>query len=671
MQYSFRETDSGAVRARAPAAALAALLVLTASPAGANGHRLEPIRVADEPIEESLSGELGHYGNRVEVISRAQIERLGVTDTAQALQMLVPGLYIAPKHGRFDYVHASLQGSRTEDILWLVDGVRINNRLFGGTSPLDSLPANMIERIEVLKGGQSLFYGTQALGGVVNIITRGFAEQTEGQFGQGAGSLGERQVNGYVRGGGGRHRYVLFGSHASADGYTPYRDEHIEPSARGGGTKRGYRVGSLGGKYRREFAPGQMLTLQYIHNDARVDHPAPTDRHTAYNERDEDILIAKWDHLVSDSFGYYLKAYYHDWSTDYTELHNQPGGGLAVINDADPWGYEDYGINAMGRWFLPDHSELVFGLDWQAYSGNDAVLLIDTRTEHVGALFAQYRPWLSFSPDTMLALGVRANKAELGGENLTWNLSARHPIADHQYLRASLGTAFKLPSAYHLYARDPDHPRGNEDLDGEESLNIDLGWGGAARLGQAAFDWELTAFAREIDELIARVSSGGSSTYVNSDEAVRMVGAEAVFTVRPVPGWYGRLSATWSRARARGDDRQIDRVPEYQAKAAFGYDAPGERYGAQLALLHVGPVYQQLGGVGRERYGDYTLVDLSAWYRFGAQRRHRLSLRLENAGDVQYASSVSRGRRDVGNTPYRYDNLGTPRNLQLRYTYDF
>jgi vitamin B12 transporter len=54
------------------------------------------------------------------------------------------------------------------DVLWLVDGVRINNRIFNDTSP-DALPANMIERIEVLKGGESLFYGTQGVAGAINI----------------------------------------------------------------------------------------------------------------------------------------------------------------------------------------------------------------------------------------------------------------------------------------------------------------------------------------------------------------------------------------------------------------------------------------------------------------------------------------------------------------------
>ena len=71
----------------------------------------------------------------------------------------------APFHGDFDR---------------LVDGVRINNRLYAGTTPLDSLPASMVERIEVIQGGESLFYGTQAVAGAVNVITKSFSGKPDG-----------------------------------------------------------------------------------------------------------------------------------------------------------------------------------------------------------------------------------------------------------------------------------------------------------------------------------------------------------------------------------------------------------------------------------------------------------------------------------------------------------
>jgi vitamin B12 transporter len=89
---------------------------------------------------------------------------------------------MAPKNGPFDYFNGSLQGSRSQDILWLVDGVRITNRLYNTTTPLDTVPAHMVERIEVLKGGQGIFYGTQSVAGVINVVTKSFSRSSEGQL---------------------------------------------------------------------------------------------------------------------------------------------------------------------------------------------------------------------------------------------------------------------------------------------------------------------------------------------------------------------------------------------------------------------------------------------------------------------------------------------------------
>ena len=110
----------------------------------------EIVAVAAPKLEEELPQEIEKTGVRVQTITSAQIENGGYDDVSQALQALVPGLFIAPKAGPFDYVAASLQGSRLNEILWLVDGIRISNRLYNGTTPLDTLPAHMVERIEAV-----------------------------------------------------------------------------------------------------------------------------------------------------------------------------------------------------------------------------------------------------------------------------------------------------------------------------------------------------------------------------------------------------------------------------------------------------------------------------------------------------------------------------------------
>src|SRR5690349_15246502 len=89
-------------------AGVAGAAVLGASPAWAqdetemNGE--EPIIVLGERLEESTPEEIEKYGSRLEVVEGEAIDRAGFDDAASALQMLVPGLYVSPKSGAFDYV---------------------------------------------------------------------------------------------------------------------------------------------------------------------------------------------------------------------------------------------------------------------------------------------------------------------------------------------------------------------------------------------------------------------------------------------------------------------------------------------------------------------------------------------------------------------------------------
>ena len=199
-------TKGNAILAAAILAGLANSSVHAQSQAASGG---DSVVVLGTRIEESIPMDLQQYGNRVEVITGAQLRQGGFNDVTQALQMLVPGLYVAPKNGAFDYVQASLQGSRNSEILWLVDGVRIANRLYNNTSPLDTIPAHMIERVEILKGGQGIFYGTQSVSGVVNVVTRSFSDATDARVGVGFDDNDGKHADVFVRGKRGDTRIVL------------------------------------------------------------------------------------------------------------------------------------------------------------------------------------------------------------------------------------------------------------------------------------------------------------------------------------------------------------------------------------------------------------------------------------------------------------------------------
>lgn len=193
--------------------------------------------VSAPSVESTTVADMAKFGSKVEIVSREQIERAGPSaDVSRVMQMFIPGLYVAPKNGPFDYGTYSLLGGRNDDTLILLDGVRLNNRLYGGLY-LDTLPANAIERIEVLKGGQSLLFGTQAVSGVINIVTRSpQSRKASGEVNLGVDSFGgtseDARVENIFTNGFGDLGLLAYVSHNVSDGYQPYRNRDMKTSAR-------------------------------------------------------------------------------------------------------------------------------------------------------------------------------------------------------------------------------------------------------------------------------------------------------------------------------------------------------------------------------------------------------------------------------------------------------
>lgn len=138
---------------------------------------MEAVEVSAKSIEGQLSAELSQYGHPVEIITKNDIKRGGYQSVESVLKGEVSGLYVGSGNGQHSSL--SLNGSANGDLLLLVDGVRLNNRLYGPPY-LDSLNPQMIERIVVLDGGQSLFYGTEAIKGAINIILKKTSAEKNG-----------------------------------------------------------------------------------------------------------------------------------------------------------------------------------------------------------------------------------------------------------------------------------------------------------------------------------------------------------------------------------------------------------------------------------------------------------------------------------------------------------
>lgn len=622
-------------------------------------------------LEETLPQELAHYGSDLSVIGAEVIRDNAYVDISQALQMQTPGLFLSPRNGPFSYVDIALQGSRTGDVLWLVDGVRISNRLYTSTSPADTLPASMVERIEVLKGGQSLFYGTQAVAGAINVVTRAYAEDFDAQLTVGGDTNGGVNADAYMRDTIGRHRLVAWASKNESNGYRAF--DVFQPSATD--RKRGYDVVSFGGKYGIDLAEGLGVNLYVQHTDAHLEYPNPRLTRLAFNDRDEEIASASLDWTARQDVQLSVKGYYHDWDSVYSTVNNVAGNPSAppvIVDDLTYWGYEDYGVQALARLNLHRGFEYQLGYDFQNFRGRDEVLLIAQQTEEVHAFIGQVRTTDDLFENVRLAAGVRHNRTG-ETEKTIWNVSGRWEVTPALYLEGLVGTAFILPSAEQLFGNDPCCAVGNPALDAEESTNANVSAGGETE----RLTWKVTAFAREVTNLIVDdYDQPGlpDGIYINTDGEVRFRGIELQGTVRLTDELQARASYAHTRARAEGAGRQFDRVPKDQVKAGLDWTPADRPFAASASLLWVGDVSSNVSGFGQTAYGDYVVVDLAAHiYLDGAQGRRKLTARLENALDEDYATRVNSAQIDLAppGSRFLYRFRGVPRTLHVSYSHSF
>jgi outer membrane cobalamin receptor len=621
-------------------------------------------------LEEMLPQQLSQFGTRVDIVTAVEIQNGGYLDITQSLQNLVPGLYIANNNGPFDYVDLSFQGSRTQDVLWLVDGVRINNRLYAGTTPLDTLPAAMVERIEVLDGAQSLFYGTQAIAGAINVVTKQFTDAPNGHVSAGFDTNGGRHIDGFFSDTLGGHRIVVFGSSDRSDGFQPFPDEDYRPGATD--RTRNYDVVTLGGKYAYDFSSALRFSASYQHVDAKLDH-ARTLQPVAYNERREDILSAKVDYTPSDEIGFFIKGYYHWWYAYFTEFDadlDNPGTLIEVSNH-EFWGFTDYGVNALAKYSPTGLGfEFYAGYDYQSYEGSDVVLFIEEHSEVVHAVFGEVATTTDLLPNVRLSAGFRHNMPSFGESATVWNVGGRWDVTPALFVRGAAGTAFRLPTAEELFASDPPGAPnwiGNPNLKPERSTNISASIGGT--IGDNLFDWEVIGFWRDVEDLIDTVfvEDLDADIFDNLPDTVEVRGVEARIGANINQNLSGQLGFTFSSAEAAG--KQIQRVPEQYGSLTLDYHPMDLPFGVTLAARYVGDVYRTIGSLGDTPYGDYLVIDLGARLFLDGERHHRLDFNVHNLFDEEYSTRVDRVVGDEG--PYVLNSLGWPRTFLFRYTYAF
>nr|VFJ68531.1 MAG: vitamin B12 transporter [Candidatus Kentron sp. FM]VFJ71634.1 MAG: vitamin B12 transporter [Candidatus Kentron sp. FM]VFK17381.1 MAG: vitamin B12 transporter [Candidatus Kentron sp. FM] len=537
----------------------------------------------------------------VTVITREDIE----TQQAQSLQDIfrtVAGMTISNNGGPGKTTSVFLRGTESDHVLVLIDGIKVGSATLG-TTPYQHIPIDQIERIEIVRGPRSSLYGSEAIGGVIQIFTRKGGGELRPSFSAGYGRYRTYDTSVGLSGGGERGWFNLHANSIDTDGFNA-KDTGDEPD------DDGYRnlSGSLRAGYRFDNGFTVDMHLLRAKNDTEFDGDSPNE-----SESDQQVLGGTVRYSPTSNWDLTLTA---GQSRD--ESDNFKDGVFTSSFDTERDTLSFQNDIAMG-----DNHLLTLGGDYRddEVSGTTDYA-VDSREDK--GIFGQYQGIFS---NHDLQLSLRWDDNDQFGNHTTGNATWGYAPTDNLRFIASYGAAFKAPTFNELY-----YPNfGNPSLDPEESRSFELGMKGNARWG----DWSLNAYRTDIDDLIAYDARAERPD--NISEA-RIYGLEGILATH-IEGW--NLNANFhlldpeNRSGGEKDGNRLNRRTQRSVRLdmdrAFGKLAIG------MSVFAEGDRYDDLANT--EKLGGYTLVDLRAEYRF--RQDWRLQARIDNLLDKKYETAES------------------------------
>ncbi len=246
------------------------------------------------------------------------------------------------------------------------------------------------------------------------------------------------------------------------------------------------------------------------------------------------------------------------------------------------------------------------------------------------------------------------------------------------YLKGEVGTNFRLPTAEELFADDPADERGNPKLKPERSISANLSLGGRLEMVGHGLHWEITGFARDVQDLIDLDTFDtvtNQDVFGNVAGIVRTRGMQALVDANFTDSLSGNLNYTYNHTVDDSGD-QLARIPLALFKGGLDYHPKDQPWGATADLVYTGDAFRTVAGTDVS-YGGYVVVDLSARYFLDRDRRQTVNFSIRNLFDKTYGLP-NKGCRDTAadgpfdcSIPYTYVNLGLPRTFAASYRYAF
>jgi vitamin B12 transporter len=620
MQNNFKAARSGACAA---SAVLLLLLFSTSSLA-------EPVAAPEDLGSVVVTGTriptaLKHLGSSVTVLTAAEIRAHQWRSLPEALKN-VPGVDVVQSGGPGGLTSVFIRGANSNQTKVLIDGVVANDPSANGGFEFGQILMSDVKRVEVLRGPQSSLYGSDAIGGVINIITKKGNGPAQVNARIEGGSIDTFNQSAGVRGSGSRVHYRFNVAHYHS-GNTPVTPLNLLPP----GHKRqndSYDNTTLSTRLGVDTSANTALDFGVRYNRSKLDFTSNLAANAQSAQADHDLYAFGGFHftLLDGTFKNRVRVAY----TRHRRRVQAPG---TIFGPTPPnynrGGRTKYGWE--GNLALARGQTLVMGLEAYTERLTDSPV-----SAHNGdkAAFAEIQSHLS--QDLIVAASARYDHDDLFGGKATWRVAPSYTVrATGTHLKASYGTGFKAPTLTDLYVSYPAFNFfANPDLQPEESRGYDLGFDQPLANDHVRFG--VTWFHNSITNLVVTNATGTSLANIGR---AKTRGIESFIAIAPSDAF--TLKATYTRTIAEDDatGQQLRRRPKNKAHLDATWH-PTERLSLSTTLLYVGSWIDanRDASILRLEAHPYFLVGLGAHYRIGDG--FTLFARVTNLFNRQYEHPV-------------------------------
>jgi vitamin B12 transporter len=531
----------------------------------------------------------------VSVITRKDINQSSASNVTDLLR-LQPGIDFTSNGGPGTTTAMFMRGTESGHTLVLIDGVRAGSATTGSFS-WENLPLSQIERIEIVRGPRATLYGSDAIGGVIQIFTR----DPDGVDARaGAGTYDTRYGEVGIGGSQGGWAYGLNAAYEESEGFSATNPDNSNYNP----DDDGYENQSISGSVRAPLGEQASLQVRGLHSDGESEFDQGTidSRNQTLDTRLRATLASNWD--TSLQLGYATKR---------LETESTNPSTIDTRRQSAEWQNDLY---------LTDNDLMTLGVSARRDVGRNVDDGSgDTVFNEAIKNYSAFAHYTGTGGPTNVELGLRHDHhSEFGGHTMGQLAWSRRFLHNWRFV-ASAGTAFKAPTLNQLF-----HPgfggffAGNPDLDPEKSQSAEL----SLRWRSEEHSVSANAFYNRIEDLIAY--EGPMNQAVNVDEA-RIPGLELIYQ-GAWERWTISANATFQRPRNENTDEPLIRRADTKAALAVGKDL--------FRGIHTRAEVEYVGE-REDRNEDldaFTLLNLAAQWTLGAG--FTLEGRVENATDRDY-----------------------------------